>query len=52
VAWDKPAEPAPSAIFWWEFKKEDCGYDDLEENCVGGRTISDCHPSEGVSKKI
>ena len=33
VSWEKPAEP--EAVFWWEFKSADCGYDDLEDDCVG-----------------
>lgn len=41
VAWDKPAEPAPEAVFWWMFKNEDCGYDDIEDQCVGD-TLAVC----------
>lgn len=34
-------EPAPEAVFWWEFKNSDCGYDDIEEQCVGD-TLGTC----------
>ena len=33
VSWEKPDEPEKT--YWWDFHNMDCGYDDIEETCVG-----------------
>ena len=33
VSWEKPEEPEKT--YWWDFHNMDCGYDDIEETCVG-----------------